>query len=29
MLARNSQHLKHLDENLTLNGLRIIWDRTR
>ena len=29
MLARNSQHLRHLDENLTLDGLRIIWDRTR
>jgi len=29
LLARNSQYLKILDDNLTLDGLRIIWDRTR
>jgi type III pantothenate kinase len=29
LLARNSQYLKVIDENLTLDGLRIIWDRTR
>jgi len=29
LLARNSRYLKILDDNLTLDGLRIIWDRTR
>ncbi len=29
LLARSSRYLKDVDENLTLDGLRLIWERTR
>jgi type III pantothenate kinase len=29
LIQRGSKFLKHVDEDLTLEGLRIIWDRTR
>jgi type III pantothenate kinase len=29
MIAGGSRYIKHVDENLTLAGLRLIWDRTR
>jgi type III pantothenate kinase len=29
MIAGGSRYIRHLDENLTLEGLRLIWDRTR
>ena len=29
MIAGGSRYIRHVDENLTLEGLRLIWDRTR
>jgi type III pantothenate kinase len=29
MIAGGSRYIRHVDENLTLDGLRLIWDRTR
>ena len=29
MFAGGSRYIKHVDENLTLDGLRLIWERTR
>jgi type III pantothenate kinase len=29
MIADGSRFIRHVDENLTLEGLRLIWDRTR
>ena len=29
MIARGSRYLRHIDENLTLDGLRLIWERNR
>ena len=29
MISGGSRYIKHVDENLTLAGLRLIWDRTR
>ncbi len=29
MIANGSRYIRHVDENLTLDGLRLIWDRTR
>ena len=29
LIANGSKYVRHVDENLTLEGLRIIWDRTR
>src|SRR5580658_1314886 len=29
LIAGESRFIRHLDENLTLEGLRLIWDRTR
>ena len=29
LIAGGSKYIKHVDENLTLEGLRLIWDRTR
>jgi type III pantothenate kinase len=29
LIAGGSRYIRHIDENLTLEGLRLIWDRTR
>jgi type III pantothenate kinase len=29
LLAADSQHIEHVDETLTMRGLKIIWDRNR
>lgn len=29
MIAGGSRYIRHVDENLTLDGLRLIWERTR
>ena len=29
LIAGGSRYIRHVDENLTLDGLRLIWDRTR
>jgi type III pantothenate kinase len=29
MISSGSRYIRHVDENLTLEGLRLIWDRTR
>src|SRR5579863_10663515 len=29
LIADGSRYIKHVDDNLTLDGLRLIWDRTR
>ncbi len=29
LIARDSKYLKHIDEHLTLDGLRLIWERIR
>jgi type III pantothenate kinase len=29
MIAGGSRYIRHVDENLTLEGLRLIWGRTR
>jgi type III pantothenate kinase len=29
LVARGSRYLKHVDDHLTLEGLRIVWDRNR
>ena len=29
MIARGSRYLRHLDEDLTLQGLQLIWQRNR
>jgi hypothetical protein len=28
-MARDSRFVQHIDENLTLDGLRLVWERKR